>query len=103
MELIALSDVLQQMNKVDPKGMPIPFDLEVCTYNRFQKKGGERLSLKQVIIHKQKHVKKPVKDKTKIPNHYENSTRNVMIVSSGEIRKIHIRLIERFNGKAVFY
>ncbi len=36
----------------------------------------------------------------KNPNHYENSTRNIML-ESGEIRKIHIRLIRRFNNQTV--
>jgi len=34
------------------------------------------------------------------PKHYENSTRN-LILRNGEIRKLHIRLIRRFNGKTV--
>lgn len=37
----------------------------------------------------------------KHPNHYENSTRNILIARSNEIRKVHIRLIRKFNGKTV--
>jgi len=103
MELIPLSEVLKQMERTDAKGKPVPFDIAVCTYDRFRKKGGERLELKQVVVYRQKHVKKTPSDKTKIPNHYENGTRNLLILSSGQIRKIHIRLIEKFNGKIVYY
>jgi hypothetical protein len=103
MQLIALADVMKLMRKVDGKGIPVPFSLEVCTYNRFTREGGERLKMDNVILYQQKHVKKPVTDRTKFPNHHDNGTRNVMFVSSGQIRKIHVRLIEKFNGKAVFH
>jgi hypothetical protein len=36
------------------------------------------------------------------PNHYLHSTRNVKL-QNGEIRKIHIRLIVKFNGVHVIY
>ena len=35
------------------------------------------------------------------PNHYENSTRNIKRLSSGELVCVHLRLIRRFNGKIV--
>ena len=38
---------------------------------------------------------------TKSPNHYENSTRNIYLLREREIKKIHLRLIVRFNGKKV--
>jgi len=34
------------------------------------------------------------------PRHYENSTRNV-VLQNGELRKFHIRLLRRFNGKVI--
>lgn len=36
----------------------------------------------------------------KDPRHYENSTRNIVLVG-GEIRKVHMRLIRTFNSKTV--
>ena len=36
----------------------------------------------------------------KLPHHYENSTRNILL-PSGEVRKIHIRLIRKFNNLIV--
>lgn len=37
----------------------------------------------------------------KSPNHYQNSTRNIVIASNSEVRKLHVRLIRKFNGKTV--
>jgi len=104
MELIALADALKEMDKKDTKGKPIPFSVSFCTYNRFTKEGGARISIDKAILYNKKHVKKEtVTTKSKIPNHFDNGTRNILIMPSGEIRKMHIRLIEKFNGKIVFY
>ena len=35
------------------------------------------------------------------PNHYEHKTRNLYVPATGEIRKIHIKLISFFNNKTV--
>lgn len=37
----------------------------------------------------------------KFPNHFDNSTRNIRIMGTRDIRKVHLRLITRFNGKRV--
>jgi hypothetical protein len=37
----------------------------------------------------------------KDPKHYENSTRNLVILPSGEIIKVHLRLILLFDFKTV--
>jgi hypothetical protein len=37
----------------------------------------------------------------KDPRHYENCTRNVRLTANGEIRKVKIRLIRKFNGQTV--
>jgi len=37
----------------------------------------------------------------KDPRHYENSTRNIVVMPSGEIVKVHLRLIIHFNSKTV--
>lgn len=34
------------------------------------------------------------------PRHYENSTRNLLL-ANGEIRKVHLRLIRKINGRVV--
>ena len=103
MELISRKKALQQMRRRDTKGKYIPFACVVCKLNWITGEGGDRLIVKQAIMYDQKHVKKPsVSDKTKIPNHEENETRNIMVLPSGEIRTIHIRLIEKFNGKIVY-
>jgi hypothetical protein len=35
------------------------------------------------------------------PRHYENSTRNIVLANNSDIRKLHIRLIRKFNNKIV--
>jgi len=35
------------------------------------------------------------------PKHYANSTRNIVVLPSGEIVKVHLRLIIQFNSKTV--
>lgn len=37
----------------------------------------------------------------KSPNHWENKTRNIYIPATGEIKKVHIKLIVAFNNKRV--
>lgn len=82
-----------------------PFDLEFITADKRKDEGGEwkkivqgrkRMqlgvkSLESGVRHLQVH---------KNPHHYENSTRNI-VLQNGELRKVHIRLIRRFNGKTV--
>ena len=53
------------------------------------------------IFQKVKNV--PVKDSVKKnPNHWVNSTRNILL-PNGQIRKVHIRLIIEFNHQKVCY
>ncbi|MFT2011552.1 hypothetical protein ACMA1I_22970 [Pontibacter sp. 13R65] len=42
-----------------------------------------------------------VPESPKNPHHYENYTRNLMVVPSGQIRKCSIWLIIQFNGMKV--
>lgn len=85
------------------------FDFRAITCDIAKDTGGEILEGLQVHKHnwiptdqfkklsrEQKEIKKPAKN----PRHYENSTRNI-VFAGGEIRKIHIRLIRKFNGKTV--
>ena len=37
----------------------------------------------------------------KNPNHFNNSSFNIRIVASGEIKKVHAQLVRRFNGATV--
>lgn len=103
MKLISRKKALQQMRQRNTKGKFVPFSVVVCKLNKALKTGGGRLHVKKAIIYKQKHVAKPkLTDKTRMPNHEENGTLNLYLLPSNEIRTIHIRLIEKFNGMTVY-
>lgn len=48
-------------------------------------------------------VEKTKRTMQKKPNHWLNKTRNVKVPLTGEIRKVHIRLITQFNNTEVIY
>ncbi len=110
---IRLWDVLEIMDSFDGQGKPIRFQLKFVTANRSEKTGGEIIELKDackcsVRTKKGKEifaVKKnlPADNRiTKDPNHWVNSTRNILL-PNGQKRKLHIRLIIEFNNKKVCY
>ena len=110
---IRLWDVLEIMESMDCHGKPVRFQLKFVTANRLENTGGEIIELKDackcsVRTTKGKEifaVKKnfPVDDRvTKDPNHWVNSTRNILL-PNGQKRKLHIRLIIEFNNKKVCY
>ncbi|MFK5893722.1 MAG: hypothetical protein QM504_10930 [Pseudomonadota bacterium] len=103
MELISRKKVLQQMRKRNTRGKLIPFSCVVCKLNYATGEGGGRLHVKKAIIYKQKHVAKPkITDSTRLPNHEANGTLNLFLLPSTEIRTIHVRLIEKFNGMTIY-
>lgn len=104
MQLISLDQVLKTMRKRDKMGNPLPFSIACCTYNRTTGEGGDRLEVEQAVVYVKKRGRKDnTGSVSRVVNHHENSTRNIQFIPSGEIRKIHIRLIEKFNGKTVYY
>lgn len=86
-----------------------PFRIGFRTYDHRKKKGGEWIDLPDCVKHnyltatQRKEAKRLGAKQVllKDPRHYENSTRNIKITSSGLIVKVHIRLIRKFNGKTV--
>ena len=110
---IRLWDVLEIMDSMDGQGKPVRFQLKFVTANRSEKTGGEIIELKDackcsVRTKKGKEIfatKKnlpAVERITKGPNHWVNSTRNILL-PNGQKRKLHIRLIIEFNNKKVCY
>lgn len=91
-----LSEVLEKMKEA-------PFTLETRTFNRYNKSGGK------YMIHRNAELMRPPKKKGLIrlsdptpfknPNHFENRTRNIKV--DGEIIKINIAFIIKFNGYTV--
>lgn len=102
--MIRKIDVLNLMDDFDANGNPLPFSIKFYTIE------GEAIIIdlavkcvgkrgNQIILDK-----KPKNAKTKKnPNHFKNSTRNIYIPQSGQIRKCNIHLITQFNGQKVVY
>ena len=104
--VITLSEVLWRMGKGER------FDIEFVTCNRKKGTGGAIRRITNCIQYGTGRSARPkpvvVGDETtdavkKSPHHFENSTRNIYSFAAGEktIRKVHLRLITRFNGKRV--
>lgn len=88
--------------------MPEGFSLRFITADKHKNTGGEEIMISKAWKHKSHSTKNGngngggTSDGKfyRNPQHYKNSTRNIRLLS-GEIRKIHIRLIREFNGKTV--
>jgi hypothetical protein len=107
-----LRQVLEEIKKTDAKGDAIPFDIEFRTYNRNNKMGGvlKRYEKAKLLIGK-KLKGKPFIDAEhfyrkerirKNPNHFDNRTRNIEL-PGGQIKKINILFITKFNNHEVIY
>lgn len=89
------------MRQRNTRGKLVPFSCVVCKLNFTTGEGGDRLVAKKAVIYYQKRkARKAIKHR--IPNHEENGTINIMFLPSEEIRTIHVRLIEKFNGMTVY-
>lgn len=107
--MITLQDALKQMDNKDAHGKAVPFSIEFWTADRKKKTGGELIKVDSCILARNQKKEKGTQasgaenKNSKAQNHWENSTRNILILSSNRIRKCHIRLIENFNGKKVLW
>lgn len=108
---IRLSDVLSEMDRLDDQGKPIKFNIKFVTANRKERTGGEIIEIKggrkcvdvkedKPVFDTRKSVSEPKLHKN--PNHWVNSTRNILL-PNGRIRKVHIRLIIEFNDQKVCF
>lgn len=109
---IFLRQVVAEMERVDEKGKPVQFDVDVYTYNRNNKSGGDLKKYRGVRLlitkklegkkfDKNTHLYRVSRDR-KNPNHWDNATRNIE-TESGMVRKIKLRYIKRFNGLDMIY
>ncbi|WP_057935859.1 hypothetical protein [Algoriphagus resistens] len=105
MNVIHLSDAMNEM-----KGDK-PFSIVFVTCDQSRDSGGDIITLENVVLSFNQNAadkagfEMPEPARTpfnKRANHYEYATRNVRL-QNGMIRKFHIRLLEYFNGKKVFY
>lgn len=104
-------EMINAIDGIDSNGQPVGFSLRFVTADRKRKTGGDIIFIEngKKCVGKGKDGNviwaAPVGESStgvkKNPHHYANSTRNVLITSSGQIRKVHIRLIIEFNGKKV--
>lgn len=88
MKIMALKECLQEMETGKP------FTVTFVKADRKRNTGGELKTYENCRLHYSR--------KDSPANHYQHSTRNVML-QNGEIRKIHIRLIVQFNNARVVY
>jgi hypothetical protein len=104
METILRSDVVRALDEGNP------FTMEFITADRRRGTGGKLIKLENWV----KHAGQPVDDtlpgaaaagekKKKDPGHYRHGTINVMNPGNKAIHitKVHIPLIQTFNGKKV--
>ncbi len=84
-----------------------PCNLVVIAANRQANTGGDEMVFKAAKkyiqkpkVHELLQPKESSGKESKNPNHFYNSTRNILLPNS-EIKTIHIRLIIEFNGKQV--
>lgn len=108
--MISLKDALDAMNKLDQFERPVPFSLVYCTFSRQRQAGGELIKIERAIINKplKKSAQKKVaalaaKNGGQQTQHFNNKTRNIKLMPSGEIRKFRIRMLLEFNGQQVIY
>src|SRR4051794_33614915 len=98
-DTITLKEVLDQMDS------GARFSIAFVTADTHKNKGGEWIEIaecwkgfERTAQQKKSSAKtQPKTVITKNPKHFENSTRNVCL-PNGEIRKVHIRLLRRFNN-----
>ena len=117
--MIQLIDALKYMEEKDENGKARSFSIKFVTYNRKTGEGGEIISIpnctkcvgkqgEKIILGNQLPVHFRIGEGVqpervrKNPNHFQNSTRNLLL-PNGQIRKVHIRLIIEFNNEKVFY
>lgn len=106
METITLGEVLHAIDNGER------FDIEFVKADRKRGTGGQIRTyigcVKESAIHnpasatrKQEQPVLAAASGSKNPNHYENSTRNIYLLRERLTKKVHIRLITKFNGKRV--
>jgi hypothetical protein len=101
METISLKEVLAIMDKKQP------FQIAFITLNKKMNTGGEWIELLSAVKHTTRTIdggQLTVDNQHRIyknPRHYDNATRNLRNCLSGDLVKVHIRLIRRFNNKVV--
>ena len=84
------------------------FSIAFVTYNEQKRTGGEWIELNNCVKHNhltpselKSKANAPREKVFRNPNHYQNVTRNIKRMDTGDLIKIHLRLVCKFNGKTV--
>lgn len=111
---IFLKEVLEIMDKRLPDGNHLPFDIVIREFSRNNKTGGKIKyynDAKKLAFEVKPNSKKTrnitvevfkTDRASKNPHHFENATRNIEL-ATGEIKKINILFIIKFNNLEVIY
>lgn len=102
-ETITLKEMLDSMDAGNV------FSIGFRTYNFKKDEGGEWIEYSNCVKHNHQLKKQSSSNNStnsttsskRNPNHYENSTRNIKRIDNGNLVKVHIRLIRKFNNKIV--
>jgi hypothetical protein len=101
---ITLKEVLNAMDAGEA------FSMSFITCDHTKGTGGEMITVARARKHdwlspadrkKQAALQPQGKMIKKDPRHFDNSTRNIMLLNNSDIRKVHIRLIRKFNDRIV--
>jgi hypothetical protein len=103
-------DTISLKQLIDWMDMGQEFSIAFVTLNKKERTGGQWIELPKCQKHnyltaEQRRLQKRTQPTEQLanrnPNHFQNSTRNIRVIGKGDIIKIHLRLIRRFNGKIV--
>lgn len=101
-----LTEIIKEMHRKDEDGKPVPFSLTFVTADKNKRTGGEVVDIAAAILTwgDDKAMRKALNEesvsadkKEKKPNHWKHRTRNLLL-PNGQIRKVHLSLITKFNG-----
>ena len=101
---VRLTEVLRQMEEGEER-----FSIRFVTCDRARKTGGKieewhrcQLSRRRKAGAEQPRAPRAAEEtSSRLPNHYQNATRNIVQGNSSQVRKVHIWLILEFNGQKV--
>lgn len=105
---IFLKDVLKYIHSKDMDGNPLRFDIEIREFSRQNKTGGKYKVYNDACllsVNKKGKTEKKFffkEKKKRNQHHWENRTRNIEL-PNGDIKRINILFIIKFNGKKVMY
>lgn len=130
-ETINYVELRELMDRVTPEGKAVPFSIVYVTADRQKQTGGDFVTHAYAIKHSNLTGKRKVKrfatptNQSEVngtpplgagglgPNHFKNQTTNLAILArdshthklvfTGEIKKIHYRLVLFINQKEVMY